>query len=71
MNVNNNISGGINNINNNGQNQNSNNSASLKRREKGRLIMQEWIVKSGQNLLTNPNAQIAITNVINPNRKLN
>ena len=42
-----------------------------KRREKGRLIMQEWLVKSGQNLLTNPNAQIAITNVINPNRKLN
>jgi len=44
MNVNNNISGGINNINNNGQNQNG--SASLKRREKGRLIMQEWLVKS-------------------------
>lgn len=69
MNVNNNISGGINNINNNGQNQNG--SASLKRREKGRLIMQEWLVKSGQNLLTNPTAQIAITNNINPSKKSN
>ena len=66
MNVNNNISGGINNINNNGQNQNS---ASVKRREKGRLIMQEWLVKSGQNLLTNPTTQIAISNVINPAKK--
>ena len=69
MNVNNNISGGINNINNHGQNQNG--SASLKRREKGRLIMQEWLVKSGQNLLTNPNAQIAITHNINPQKKEN
>ena len=69
MNVNNNISGGINNINNNGQNQNG--SASLKRREKGRLIMQEWLVKSGQNLLTNPNSQIAITHNINPQKKEN
>lgn len=33
--------------------------------------MQEWLVKSGKNLLTNPTAQIAITNVINPAKKIN
>lgn len=41
MNVNNNISGGINNISNNGQNQNNNSSTSLKRRDKARLVMHE------------------------------
>ena len=36
-----------------GQNQNQgggSGNASIKRREKGRLIMQEWLTKSGQNV---------------------
>ena len=41
------------NSNNNGQNPNG--QGSLKRREKGRLIMQEWLSKSGQANAGGPN----------------
>ena len=44
------------NSNNNGQMmQNPNGQGSLKRREKGRLIMQEWLSKSGQANAGGPN----------------